>query len=71
MSKFCKVWFSGPAGETAGLVVPTDVARKRSITALSTMFPGSEFRKMTRLHVSPAYDTWEGAFEHEKSDPPR
>jgi hypothetical protein len=67
---FCKVWFTGPQGETAGLVISEEKARKSSTAELSRMFPTSEFRKMAWLHVSPVYDTWDAAFAHVKSDPP-
>lgn len=50
-------------GSTAGLIL-TEEQTKRPITELSRLFPASEFRKMVKLQVSPAYKTWDEAFAH-------
>jgi len=59
-----KVRFIGDNKYTAGLVV-TEAQARLPITELSRFFPYSEFPKMTRLEISPAYETWEQAFAHE------
>jgi hypothetical protein len=61
---FYKMWFSGPGGNTADLIL--DNAKypigKTSVSTYSRFFPVSEARKMTRLHISKVYSTWDEAF---------
>jgi len=64
VSMYHKIRFIGDNQYTAGLVV-TEAQAKQPITKLSRLFPKSEFPKMTRLEVSPAYKTWDEAFAHQ------
>ena len=58
-----KVRFTNGDECTAGLIVTAAQARL-PITELSRFFPRSEFRKMARVQISPAYKTWDEAFAH-------
>ena len=61
---FVKVRFTNGAESTAGLIMPYDKVKHSTITELSRAFPYSEAPKMKRLDISPAYETWEEAFNH-------
>ena len=65
-----KVRFVGKYGETAGLVIPTSVLNERTFTVgkLSSYFPESEAMKMGKCQISPAYSTFEDAFEFNFND---
>lgn len=63
-----KLWFSGRCGNTAGMVVTQswiEAHKTGLITAASRLFPTSEAGKMSRLHISNAFDTWADAFAYE------
>lgn len=63
MSKgFRKVWFSKGSEKTAGLVLPVAKLDGMSITEISRLFPPSEAGKMSRIHTSPVFWTWDEAF---------
>jgi len=61
-----KVWFSGPGGTTAGLVLKSSEVDEKTIPELSRLFPYTEASKMTKVHASPEYETWDQAFKHER-----
>ena len=63
-AQFYKVWFSGPAGETARLIVDTDKYPRggTSVERYSRLFPHTEGMKMTRFHTGPLHETWQEAF---------
>lgn len=63
---FQKVWFSDGREKTAGLILSADMLRKMSVSDISRLFPTSEGAKMKKLHVSPAFDTWDEAFKFSK-----
>ena len=62
--KYVKFYFYNPESKekTAGLVLPADVLKNRTITELSRLFPRSEATKMIRMLLSPEFNTWEAAF---------
>ena len=59
---FRKVWFSNRNEKTAGLVVAAEKLDGMSIGDISRLFPMSEFRKMSKIHKSPVFATWDEAF---------
>jgi hypothetical protein len=62
-----KIMFSGPGGETAGLVVTSTWIKEHAsnlTSDASRLFPTSEFRKMSRMFISPEFGTWDGAFSY-------
>lgn len=66
MTKYCKVMFSSKLnGNTAGLIIEVDKLRGMTIGDVSRLFPYSEAMKMERVRISPVYDTWESAFNHQ------
>ena len=65
-TQYQKVMFSSKnRGKTAGLVIESEKLAGMSISDVSRFFPYSEALKMGKLHVSPKYNSWEHAFEHE------
>ena len=66
MNGFVKVWFERGDESTVGLVFTSDYVERSSVTVLSRSWPMSEVPKMRRMFFSPIYDTWEGAFYHDK-----
>ena len=61
-AKYVKVRFTGKAGETAGIVIEAAKAKAMSIPDLSRLFPYSESGKMSRVHTSPEFASWDEAF---------
>lgn len=59
-----KIRFYSSHGATAGLVIPAEDMRSKSLSELSMLFPYSEYRKMAFFQFSPPYPTWEEAFQH-------
>lgn len=67
--EFRKVrFFSKEHGATAGLVLDASHFPE-NISAISRLFPSSEFRKMERFQKSPAFETYEDAFSYEFPEP--
>lgn len=65
-TEYQKVMFSSKNyGKTAGLVIESEKLAEMSIAEISRLFPYSEAMKMGKLHISPKYNSWEHAFEHE------
>ena len=63
---FIKVRFTSVSrGSTAGLVFEADQLYRMRLDQLSRRFPISETNKLKRVQLSPEYDTWQQAFEHE------
>lgn len=62
---FRKVLFSrSDVGCTAGLVVDDTKVDVRNVSAVSRLYPATEARKMSVLHISRAYDSPEEAYGH-------
>lgn len=60
-----KIWFTGPGGTTAGLVISERTWQARNtVESYSRLFPASEFRKMTKFFHSPRFETFEEAFAY-------
>ena len=57
-----KVRFTKDGISTVGIVLETEVLKKRTITELSRMYPYSEVPKMGKLQVSKEFPTWNEAF---------
>jgi hypothetical protein len=63
---FHKVIFtSSQHGATAGLVIDATKIDPRDMVRVSRLFPYSETPKMRTYHVSPAFPTFEQAFDYE------
>ncbi len=70
MARYRKIMFQGPEGRTAGIVVDDAwIERNKGdfIGGASRLYPMSECRKMTRMYISPDFDTWDEAFAFEFS----
>lgn len=65
---FVKIRFTGPAGATAGIILPYAKVSHATISELSRHFPMSEANKMRRLDISPQYALWDDAFTHQFED---
>ncbi len=57
-----KVMWTGPAGDTAGLVLESAKIAKLTTSDLSRLWPLSEARKMHHCLLSPEFPTWDEAF---------
>lgn len=65
---FQKVRFTSQRnGATAGLVLESAKLAAHNVESLSRLFPMSEAGKMERIEVSPQYDSWDAAFNHDFS----
>jgi hypothetical protein len=62
---YVKFRFTSAYGATAGLVISADKLRALGVVEISRFFPHSEFMKMKRLEVSPAYGSELEAIKHE------
>ena len=68
MVTYRKVRFTSKEhGSTAGLVL-TDEHFPVVLTAVSRLFPVSEFRKMELFQQSPPFQTWDEAFNYQFSE---
>ncbi len=65
MSEYVKFRFTSDKGSTAGLVLNVEIYKKKTIGALSQMFPMREATKMMRLECSEPFGTWEDAFHYD------
>ena len=64
--QYKKVRFYHPQlGPTAGLVVTVKQLQDLGLAGFSRLFPTSEIPKMKRLQMSPPYNTFEDAFNHQ------
>ena len=66
---FYKVWFSNGSERTAKLIVDTfsHPIGKTGVSEYSRLFPISEAPKMKRCLIGNRYETWQEAFESERS----
>ena len=63
--KYYKIRFtSKKRGSTAGPIFSRSQLTKMDIADVSRLFPYSEAFKMERLEKSPAFSTWEEAFNY-------
>ena len=64
MSKYRKIRFiSKLHGATAAMVITEDKYREIGLSGFSRLFPVSECLKMEALEFSPAFESWDGAFD--------
>lgn len=63
--EYVKFWFSNGEEKTAGIVLPLEKYRNKTITELSQCFPMRECTKMRILECSEVYPTFEAAFMHD------
>lgn len=65
MTKFRKFRFTNGKEHTAALIMESAKLIKMPVTEVSRLFPYSEAPKMRTFEMSPAYETWEQAFEYQ------
>lgn len=58
-------FYSQVYGPTVGIVLTIAKLTELGLDGFSRLFPYSESLKMDRIQLSPPYDTWEEAFNHE------
>lgn len=63
--EYIKARFTSLDGATAGLVFNVEAFESMTISEFSRLFPISEARFMRAVEVSPRYQTWEAAFNHD------
>ena len=61
---YIKFRFTSPHGATSGLVMETHKFERMTMQEISRLFPYHEVPKMHKFETSPAYPTWEEAFNH-------
>ena len=66
---YVKIRFiSAERGATAGLVIPYDHLRTKSVQALSALYPMGEALNMRTFERSPVFDSWDKAFAYQFED---
>lgn len=63
--QYCKIRFvSKYHGGTTGLILSATALKGKSLSAISRLFPMSEFNKMERFERSPFFPSWDQAFTY-------